>query len=173
MQPGRLLMSRSRSDSSITCIKTGGAMKSHTMISRMFSMRTLAVLVIASLAIGGCRSSRSTRSNARNRPAPAQEAAATNAPSAKSVLTHADSALSRVSQLSNENAQPSEQAPMAEPPGRPNFLPPRTPWGAPYVPQPNLTEYGLYEAALGAYNGRRYDEAIALFSQVVTTGRPP
>jgi TolA-binding protein len=50
---------------------------------------------------------------------------------------------------------------------------PRTPWGSAYVPQPDLSEYATFQAALGAYNGKRYDDAIALFSQVVNAGRPP
>jgi TolA-binding protein len=72
--------------------------------------------------------------------------------------------LARVNQLSAEDreAENNESAPIAEQPAQPN-----------YVPQPDLTDYGLYEAALGAYNGSRYDEAIALFSQIVTKGRPP
>ncbi len=133
---------------------------------RFFSL----VVVLLAFAIGGCRSSRSSRSAAARRtPAPPAQTSP-GGPSAQSVLTHADSALARVGQLSNGDH---ETPPMAEPPGQPNFEPMRTPWGAPYTPQPNLTEYGLYEAALGAYNGRRYEEAIALFSQIVTHGRPP
>jgi TolA-binding protein len=50
---------------------------------------------------------------------------------------------------------------------------PRTPWGEPYIPQPDLSAYGPYQAALAAYNGGRYEEAIGLFSQVVNSGRPP
>jgi TolA-binding protein len=125
------------------------------------------VLVLAA-SLTSCRSSRSNRST-RNKPAPAAAQTPTSGPSAQVVLTNADSALARVNQLSaedrnaeNREAENSEAAPMAEQPEQQNF-----------VPQPNLTEYGLYEAALDAYNGRRYEEAIALFSQIVTKGRPP
>jgi TolA-binding protein len=140
----------------------------------MSSIKTSIVLV-GFLAVGStlisCRSSRSNKSSAaRNKPAtPATEANSTS-PSAQTVLSNADSALARVNQLSAEDR---EAAPSGDQSGQPNFSQQRTPWGAPYVPQPNLTEYGLYEAALGSYNGRRYDEAIALFSQIVTKGRPP
>ncbi len=122
-----------------------------------------------SLGFVSCRSSRTNKTNATHNKttAPAND---TGTPSARTVLTRADSALARVNQLSDEDR---EAAPMAEPSGEPNFAPPRTAWGAPNVPQPNLTDYGLYEAALGSYNGRKYDEAIALFSQIVTKGRPP
>lgn len=126
------------------------------------------VLALSSTLIS-CRSSRSNKSNARNKPAPTPEATSTS-PSAQSVLAHADSALAHVNQLSAEDREP---APMGEQPGQPNFTQPRTDWGAPFVPQPNLSDYGVYEAALGSYNGARYDEAIALFSQIVTKGRPP
>jgi TolA-binding protein len=126
-------------------------------------------LLALALGLVSCRSSRTNKTNGtRNKPA--AQASDTGAPSAKAVLIKADSALAHVNQLSDEDR---EAAPIAEPSTEPNFAPPRTAWGAPNVPQPNLTDYGLYEAALGAYNGRKYDEAIALFSQIVTKGRPP
>jgi TolA-binding protein len=133
------------------------------------------------MSMTSCRSSRSSRTNQQRnnrtqQPAPTAAETAQGT-SAKAVLDHADSALQRVGQLSTDDRSSAdrEALPMAETPMRmpPNFMPPRRLWGEPYVPQPNLTEYGLYEAALGAYNGRRYDESIALLSQVVTTGRPP
>ncbi len=132
--------------------------------------------IVLAVGFSACRSSRSTRYAHRNpppAPAAANPAAPGAAPSAQAVLLNADSALERVNQLSAEdrNTEPPPHARFPEP--RPNFTPMQTPWGAPYTPQPNLTEYGLYEAALGAYNGRRYEEALALFSQIVTRGRPP
>ncbi len=138
------------------------------------SLVFVGILALGSTLIS-CRSSRSNKSNPRNKPAaPATQTAATG-PSAQTVLSHADSALARVNQMSADDREAAERetTPMGEQPGQPNFAQQRTPWGAPNVPQPNLTEYGLYEAALGSYNGRRYDEAIALFSQIVTKGRPP
>jgi TolA-binding protein len=139
-----------------------------------FGMMAMSVVLAMSVMLASCRSSRTSRSNAaRNRAATPANQAPEAGPSAQAVLTHADSALERVNQLSADDHSTSEAPPMATPPNQPNFTPMRTPWGAPYTPQPNLTEYGLYEAALGAYNGRRYDEAIALFSQIVTRGRPP
>jgi hypothetical protein len=71
--------------------------------------RTVLLLATGLVLIASCRSSRSNRNApARNQPA----AQAPAAPSAKSVLDHADSALQRVSQLEVE-----DQAPMAEQPG--------------------------------------------------------
>jgi TolA-binding protein len=121
------------------------------------------ILALCSTLIS-CRSSRTNRSNPRNKPAPQAVTPPTSGPSAQSVLTNADSALARVNQLSAEDREAAnhEATPMNELPAQSS-----------YVPQPDLTEYGLYEAALGAYNGRKYDEAIALFSQIVTKGRPP
>jgi TolA-binding protein len=80
------------------------------------------------------------------------------------VLSHADSALARVAALGRETDEPTPAA---------QDMTPRTPWGSPYIPQPDLSDYATYQAALGAYNGKRYDDAIALFSQVVNSGRPP
>jgi TolA-binding protein len=140
----------------------------------MLHTRTLffgIIIVAFSITLTSCRSSRSSRTNNQRGRTPAAATATTaqGGTSAKAVLDHADSALQRVSQIGS-NDQPSA---MPDQTMTPNFAMPRYPWGAPYVPQPNLTEYGLYEAALGAYNGRRYDESIALLSQVVMTGRPP
>jgi TolA-binding protein len=86
------------------------------------------------------------------------------------VISAADSALDRVKNLSDEDR---DIPPPADEPMQPNFQQRRTPMGSPYVPQPNLSEYGTYEAGLGSYSGKRYEEAIALFSQVVTHGKPP
>lgn len=135
--------------------------------SRIFLFGALALSV---LNLTACRSSRSSKPNAqRNKPA-APAASDQSAPSAKQVLGHADSALQRVSHLANEDRESSREMP---PPAE-GLTAPRPPMSqTPYMPKPNLTEYGLYEAALGAYNGARYDEALALFSRIVTTGRPP
>ncbi|MDP4198659.1 MAG: tetratricopeptide repeat protein [Bacteroidota bacterium] len=128
------------------------------------------ILAASTLSLSACRPSRSSRGTAqRSRPA-APAASEQSAPSAKQVLNHADSALARVSQLANDD----REAPREMPPPAEGFAAPRPPMSvAPRLPQPDATEYGLYEAALGAYNGARYDEALALFSRIVTTGRPP
>jgi len=127
------------------------------------------LVLVGIIAISGCRSSRSSRTNASKRPAPVVLVdTVAFRPSAQSVMSHADSALARISQLKSEDMD-AESAPIAEPQSGQTL----TPWGEPYVPKPNLSDYGVYEAALGAYNGGRYDEAISLFSQVVNTGHPP
>ncbi len=137
------------------------------MSSIKFRIVFVGFLALACTLIS-CRSSRTNRSNARNKPAAPVTQAPTSGLSAQAVLTHADSALAHVSQLSAEDRNAADRnaddrsPAQIEQSAEPNF-----------VPQPNLTEYGLYEAALGSYNGRRYDEAIALFSQIVTKGRPP
>src|SRR5438045_3312925 len=104
----------------------------------------IAACVVA-ISASGCRSSRNTRSNARSKTPAAAEAVTPQAgqTSAKQVLTRADSALQRVSQLAAEDRE------MQPPAGGPrNFTAPPPP-DAPYIPKPNNTEYGLYEAALG------------------------
>jgi TolA-binding protein len=125
-----------------------------------------------SIVAVGCRSSRTSKNSTRNAPAKTPATATTTQePSAKQVLSHADSALMRVSQLSAANRDATPEA--REMPEERMSPPMPRMSDAPYLPRPNLTEYGLYEAALGAYNGNRYDEALALFSRIVTTGRPP
>ena len=86
-------------------------------------------------------------------------------------MTHADSSLARISQLKSEDREAEQHGMTA--PEEPPRAQTRTPWAEPYVPKPNLSDYGVYEAALGAYNGSRYDEAISLFSQIVSNGHPP
>ena len=135
-----------------------------------FRLLIFGLLAVSLLDMSSCRSSRNAKTNPRTKPTPPPAAAATNTtpqPSAKSVMNHADSALMRVSQLASEDR---EAPPMAEPPQ--NNDQQRTPWGTPPTPQPNLTDYGVYEAALADYNASRYDEAISLFGQVVSNGRP-
>ena len=135
-------------------------------------------LVLASLSLGlvcmtSCRP-RATRSTAKRTPATnAATAQPSGAVSAKTVLTEADSALAHVAALSNEDEAPPMAAPYQMQP--PPYMPPapRTPWGSSYVPRPDPSAYGLYEAALGAYNGRQYDDAIQMFSRIVNSGQPP
>lgn len=131
-----------------------------TMSPRL--IRTIGV-ALTIVSVAGCR----PRASRTTRPSQTQPSAAgqTGTPSAKSVLQHADSALERVAQLGQEPEPTARQT-------MPDYTP-RTPWGEAYVPQPDLTAYAPYQAALAAYNGKRYDDAIALFSQVVNSGRPP
>lgn len=76
-----------------------------------------------------------------------------------------------ISRLGTMNGESTELPPMAFEPGLGG--PPRTPWGTPYVPRPSNEDYDVFEAALGAFNGGDYDQAIGLLSQVVVSGRPP
>jgi TolA-binding protein len=131
------------------------------------------LVLVGIIALSGCRSSRSSRTAARKTPPPPAQTVqilAIPGPSAQSVLTHADSSLARISQLKSEEQEAESNQP---PPEQPPPAEMRTQWGDSYVPKPNLSDYGVYEAALGAYNGQRYDEAISLFSQIVNTGHPP
>ena len=66
------------------------------------------------IAISGCRHTRPTNTGKHPAPAPTHESTATS-PSAQSVMTHADSALARISQLKSEDID-AETAPRAEMP---------------------------------------------------------
>src|SRR4051812_8387515 len=124
----------------------------------MTNTRTLFVAVLAvscTLSLSSCRS-RATRSAAARKPATpaaAQNATGATAPSAKAVLSHADSALARVSQLGAQADLDTPPYAASTPPG--SFTMP--PMGQPYTPQsyapqPSISDYGTYEAALAAYN---------------------
>ena len=80
-------------------------------------------------------------------------------------MNRADSVLAKVSALSNEERETPQVAP--------DDYPPRTPWGAPYVPRPDLSEYSIFEAGLASFNSGNYDQAIGAFSQIAVSGRPP
>ena len=160
----------------------------------------LTCLLTVPLVLGlvACRPSRSNRgaqapTKPRGAATPAPEAApsASSAPSAKTVLSHADSALERIRNISASD-RAATAAPAANTTGAPApSAKPVTPQAtrpqepepevaeadAPVIgqpaPQPDKTDYAIYEAALGNYNNGRYDEAIGLFSEIVKTGRPP
>lgn len=87
-----------------------------------------------------------------------------NSPTAAQVMNRADSVLAKVNALS---------APELDVARIKSEDYPRTPWGANYVPRPDLTAYSNYEAALAAFNGGDYDRSIGLLSQIATSGRPP
>jgi TolA-binding protein len=131
--------------------------------TRLIAAAMLFVILAGTLA--SCRSARNTRTN---RPTAAAKTQPTTGPSAASVMAKTDSVISRLSGL---NAEPTDLPPMAYEPGLGG--PPRTSWGTPYVPRPSNEDYDVFEAALGAFNGADYDQAIGLLSQVVVSGRPP
>lgn len=126
----------------------------------------LALLLVVAGVLSSCRP-RASRNNTRNRNTPAASQTS-GGPSAASVMAKTDSVISRIGQMQNE---PSDIPPMAYEPGLTS--PPRTPWGTPYVPRPSNEDYDVFEAALGAFNGGEYDQAIGLLSQIVVSGRPP
>jgi TolA-binding protein len=123
------------------------------------------LLVLAS-TVSSCRSSRTSRNARTSKAAPTVKTNVTTGPSAASVMAKTDSVISRIGEMNNE----SELPPMAFEPGLGG--PPRSPWGTPYVPRPSNEDYDVFEAALGAFNGGDYDQAIGLLSQVVVSGRP-
>lgn len=137
-------------------------------MNRKFSYLLLAgALLGVSLGMSSCRSrasrSRTSRTAAQNKPA----ASGTNGTSVRDLLNRTDSTIARVNALSSESA---DVPPVA---AEPIFAMPRTPWGSPYVPVPDISDYGRFEAGLAAFNGSQYDQAIGQFSQILVAGRPP
>lgn len=122
----------------------------------------LALLLLSSLLmLDSCRSrATKNRSTAKNK---TSATPATGGTSAQQVMTRADSVLAKVSAMSQE----------------PRDIPaitredyPRTPWGATYIPKPDLSAYSTYEAGLANFTNGEYERAIANFSQIAVSGRP-
>jgi TolA-binding protein len=124
----------------------------------------IALLFAASiLVLDSCRP-RSTRNRNTAKNRSTQPSQTANGPSAQQVLSKADSTLAKVSALSQE--------PQDIPPVSSDDYP-KTPWGASYIPKPDLSAYSTYEAGLGNFTQGEYENALADFSQVVVNGRPP
>jgi TolA-binding protein len=120
------------------------------------------LLFLSALMLGSCRSKATKNRTARNKTAPPPATAQTGT-SAQQVMSKADSVLSRVSSISqNDRDIPSVSADDY----------PRTPWGSTYIPKPDLSAYSTYEAGLANFTHGEYEKALANFSQVVVTGRP-
>jgi TolA-binding protein len=134
------------------------------------SMRIIILFALSTslIVMSSCKP-RSTRSKSKTAAKPAATAG-TATPSAtisaRQVMSRADSAIQRVGMMRDDVEMP----PMGY---DPMLGPPRAPWGAPYVPRPNPTEYSRFEAGLAAFSASRYDEAIGQFSQIAVGGRPP
>ena len=126
--------------------------------------KLLLVLLLASslVALDSCRPRASkNRNTAKNKTT--QPGSGAGAPSAQQVMSRADTVLSKVSAMSQEQREiPSV--------GAEDY--PRTPWGSTYIPKPDLSAYSTYEAGLANFNSGEYDKSLANFSQVAVTGRP-
>lgn len=135
----------------------------------------LGVMTVSVLSSCRPRANRNTRTQQQQR---AQQQRAQQAqggttqmpgrPTASQIMARTDSVIARVAAM----AEPQEMPPFASEPSL-GLNPPRSPWGTPYVPRPNLSEYETFEAALAAFNGREYDKSIGLLSEVIVSGRPP
>ena len=122
----------------------------------------IALLLLSSLAtLNSCRSRATKNRAAKNKPAPTTPAP--GGPSAQQVMSRADSVLAKVSSMSQE---PRDIPPVT----REDY--PRTPWGATYIPKPDLSAYSIYEAGLANFTNGEYERAIANFSQIAVSGRP-
>jgi len=130
-------------------------------MKKMTNIVLALLLATALLSLDSCRPKASkNRNTAKNKTAPTTPA---TGPSAKQVMSKADTVLAKVSAMSQEQRDiPSVSTEDY----------PRTPWGSTYIPKPDLTAYSTYEAGLGNFNNGEYDKALANFSQVAVTGRP-
>lgn len=122
--------------------------------------------IVGVLGIASCRP-RTNRSRTNNPPAQ-QTATASTEPTAQSVLSRTDSAIQRVASMNNES---DDAPPVASDESLSNNS--RTPWGSNYTPSPNGGDYDVYQGGLASYNAGQFDQAIASFSQVAVSGKPP
>ena len=128
-------------------------------INKLFLLLLLAAVLVGT---DSC-SRRATKSKtAAKKTTPTQQAS--TGTSAAKVMSRADSVLAKV------NAMSSAELDVASVKSEDY---PRTPWGANYVPRPDLTAYSNYEAGLAAYNGGDYDKTVGLMTQIAVSGRPP
>jgi len=120
----------------------------------------LALLLVVSLV--DCR----PRGNRTKTTPPAdQKTNAAAQPTPQAVLARTDSAIERVASLNNGDDE--------KPPVATDETLNRTPWGSTYTPTPGGGDYDVYQSALGSYNAGQYDQAIASFSKVAISGKPP
>ncbi len=123
------------------------------------------LFVGVSMQLESCKPRASRSKTKKTTPTAQQQQATQPSMNAAQVMSHTDSVLAKVSALSREERD--------VPQVMPNDYPPRTPWGAPYVPRPDLSEYGTFEAGLASFNSGDYSRAIGAFSQIAVSGRPP
>ncbi len=130
--------------------------------------RILALMIgLMLISLTSCRP-RATRSRVPQKPAAQSTAPKTtpSGPSAKEVLARTDDAMKKIQAMDSEPELP----PVAS---EPQYDLPRSVTGNSAIPKPDMSSYGTFEAGLAAFNGAHYDEAIGLFSQVLTSGKPP
>lgn len=131
-------------------------------------MKTKAILlvfifVVSAIGLDSCRP-RASKSRTPTPQTAKKPQTSEQKTSAAQVMNRADSVLAKVSALSVDERDVPEVKPDDYP---------KTQWGAPYVPRPDLSEYGIFEAGLAAFNSGDYDKAIGNFSQIAVSGRPP
>jgi TolA-binding protein len=122
--------------------------------------RLILFLLLAAVAIQteSCRPRTAKTSKKKQPPQTAQQG-----PSAKQVMSRADSALANLNTLSAEDKATPKVSESDYP---------RTEWGSEYTPQPDKEAYHTFESGLGAFNAGNYDKAIGAFSQIAANGTP-
>ncbi len=130
-------------------------------------LRTFTLLLLSATLLVGLNSCRprSQKTAKKQTKKPPTDTARQSAPSAKSVMSRADSVLANLSSLSaDERDMPSVT---------PSDYPSRTPWGATQDATPDPSGYKVFESGLASFNASDYQAAIGAFSQIASSGRPP
>lgn len=130
--------------------------------------RTFTLLLLSATLVVGLNSCRprSQKSAKKQTKKPSTETSKTaqTTPSAKSVMSRADSVLANLSSLTAEERD--------MPQVTPSDYPTRTPWGAPQDANPDPSGYKVFESGLASFNASDYQAAIGAFSQIAMSGRP-
>jgi TolA-binding protein len=121
------------------------------------------LLLLVTLVVGldSCRP-RSQRSAKKQTKKPPTDTTKQNAPTAKSVMSRADSVLANLSALTAEERDMPQVTPsdyVTQP--------------APQNANPDPSGYKVFESGLASFNASDYQAAIGAFSQIASSGRPP
>ena len=129
-------------------------------------LRTFILLLLSATLVVGLNSCRprSQKTAKKQTKKPPTDTTKQNAPTAKSVMSRADSVLANLSALSAEERD--------MPQVTPSDYPTRTPWGAPQDATPDPSGYKVFESGLASFNASDYQAAIGAFSQIASSGRP-
>lgn len=126
-------------------------------------LRTFILLLLSAtlvLGLNSCRP-RSQKTAKKQTKKPPTDTTKQNTPSAKSVMSRADSVLANLATLSAEERDMPQVTPsdyMTQP--------------APQNATPDPSGYKVFESGLASFNASDYQGAIGAFSQIASSGRP-
>jgi len=127
-------------------------------------LRTFILLLLSATLVVGLNSCRprSQKSAKKQTKTPPADTSKQKAPSAKSVMSRADSVLANLATLSAEERDKPEVT-------QSDYLTQPAPQNA----SPDPSGYKVFESGLASFNASDYQAAIGAFSQIASTGRPP